>query len=543
MTFPSAAFFAMAAVFFPDKETAMIASLTKKRLRLSLLCSALIFACGVAQAADLDVQGSLHIDQPGPQVSRYIFGQFAEHLGTGIYGGIWVGPDSKIPNTQGYRNDVLAALKAIAVPDIRWPGGCFADEYHWRDGIGPRDKRPTSVNTHWGGVEEPNSFGTHEFMNFTELLGADAYVAGNVGDASPDELAQWVEYMTAPTHSTLAMQRRANGRDKPWKVAFVGVGNELWGCGGNMRAEYAADVYRRYQTFVKAPADQSILKIASGSNSDDFHWTEVMMREAGKFMNGLSLHYYTAPGGFPPHDSSTDFDETAWIDTLQQALRMDELITKHSAIMDKYDPQKKVALVVDEWGTWYASLPGSHPGFLQQQNTLRDALVASLTLDIFSDHADRVRMANIAQMINVLQAMILTDGNKMLLTPTYHVFAMYKPYQDATHLPLEINAPAYHHGTFTVPSVHGSAVKAKDGHVYVALTNLDPNHAAEVSVKLSGSASQVSGQILTAPAITSLNTFEHPDAVKPVAFSGARVVGGKLQVALPAKAIVMLKLE
>lgn len=537
----------MAAVLFSDNETAMAASPMKKQLRLSLLCSALFFASGWLQAAEVDVQGSLRTDQPGAQVSRYIFGQFAEHLGNGIYGGIWVGPDSKIPNTHGYRNDVLAALKAIHVPDVRWPGGCFADEYHWRDGIGPRDKRPTSVNTNWGGVVEPNSFGTHEFMNFTELLGADAYVAGNVGDATPDELAQWVEYMTAPTRSSLAMQRRANGRDKPWKVAFVGVGNELWGCGGNMRAEYAADVYRRYQTFVKSPADQTTLKIASGPSGDDYHWTDVMMREAGKFMDGLSLHYYTVPGGgFPPRNSSTDFDENAWIDTLQQALRMDELITKHSAIMDKYDPQKKVALVVDEWGTWYASLPGSdpsHPGILQQQNTLRDALVASLTLDIFSDHADRVRMANIAQMVNVLQSMILTDGNKMLLTPTYHVFAMYQPYQDATHLPLEISAPTYRHGEFAVPAVHGSAVKAKDGHVYVALTNLDPEHAAEVSVKLSGNASQMSGQILTAPAITSLNTFEHPDAVKPAAFSGARISDGKLHVQLPAKAIVMLKLQ
>lgn len=532
-----------AVLFFRRKKTAMPASIVKNRLRLSLLFSTLFLASGWLQAADTEVQGNLRTDQPGPQVSRYIFGQFAEHLGTGIYGGIWVGPDSNIPNTHGYRNDVLAALKAIAVPDIRWPGGCFADEYHWRDGIGPHDKRPTSVNTHWGGVEEPNSFGTHEFMNFTELLGADAYIAGNVGDASPDELAQWVEYMTAPTRSTLAMQRRANGRDKPWKVAFVGVGNELWGCGGNMRAEYAADVYRRYQTFVKAPADQKILKIASGASENDYHWTEVMMREAAKFMDGLSLHYYTVPGGWPPLASSTEFDENAWIGTLQHALHMDELITKHSAIMDKYDPQKKVALVVDEWGTWYAGLPGSNPGFLHQQNTLRDALVASLTLDIFSNHADRVRMANIAQMINVLQSMILTDGNKMLLTPTYHVFAMYKPYQDATHLPLEIDAPVYRHGAFAVPSVHGSAVKAKDGHVYVALTNLDPAHAAEVNVKLSGNASQVSGQILTAPAMTSLNTFEHTDTVKPAAFSGARISDGALQVKLPAKAIVMLKLQ
>ena len=515
-----------------------------KRRYLPLLLSALFFAGGVLQAADIPVQGTLRVDQPGPQVSRYIFGQFAEHLGTGIYGGIWVGPDSSIPNTHGYRNDVLAALKALAVPDIRWPGGCFADEYHWRDGIGPADQRPVSVNTNWGGVEESNRFGTHEFMDFTELLGADAYIAGNVGDASPDEMAQWVEYMTAPTRSTLARQRRANGRDKPWKVAFVGVGNELWGCGGNMRAEYAADVYRRYQTFVKAPADQALRKIAPGPSSDDYHWTDVMMREAGKLMDGLSLHYYTVPGDWPARASSTDFDENAWIETLQRALHMDELISKHSAIMDKYDPQKKVALVVDEWGTWYAGLPGSNPGFLHQQNSLRDALVASLTLDIFSDHADRVRMANIAQMVNVLQSMILTDGSKMLLTPTYHVFAMYKPYQDATHLPLEISAPVYRHGSFAVPSVHGSAVKAKDGHVYVALTNLDPNQAALVSVKLSGEAgSRVSGQILTAAAITAINTFERPDTVKPAPFSNARIRAGKLEVDLPAKAIVMLKLQ
>lgn len=519
---------------------------TRARWRhLPMAMAMLALLGGTAHAAEVKVGATLHADQPGAQVSRHIFGQFAEHLGTGIYGGVWVGEDSPIPNTRGYRNDVVAALKAIDVPNVRWPGGCFADEYHWRDGIGPRAQRPTSINTHWGGVEENNAFGTHEFMEFTELLGTDAYVAGNVGNASPDEMAQWVEYMTAPTRSTLADQRRANGRDAPWKMPYFGVGNELWGCGGNMRAEYAADLYRRYQTFVKAPSDQTIQKIAPGANVDDYHWTEVMMREASKFMDGLSLHYYTVPGQWPPRASSTDFDEDGWIETLHEALRMDELIVKHSAIMDKYDPEKKVALVVDEWGTWYAGLPDVNPGFLHQQNTLRDALVASLTLDIFSQHADRVRMANIAQMINVLQAMILTDGKQMLLTPTYHVFAMYKPYQDATHLPLQVTAPEYHHGRFKVPAVHGSAVKAKDGHVYVALTNLDPDNSASVSVQVSGAtgASAVTGQILSAPAITSLNTYALPDTVVPRRFDGARLAGGTLQVELPAKAIVMLKLQ
>ncbi|PPU81135.1 alpha-N-arabinofuranosidase [Xanthomonas sacchari] len=504
----------------------------------------LALAATLAQAADVEVRGTLRADRPGAAVSRHLFGQFAEHLGTGIYGGVWVGPDSKIPNTRGYRNDVVAALKALDVPDIRWPGGCFADEYHWRDGIGPRNQRPTSVNTHWGGVEEPNSFGTHEFMDFTELLGTQAYVAGNVGDAAPDEMAQWVEYMTAPTRSTLAEQRRRNGRQAPWKVPFFGVGNELWGCGGNMRAEYAADVFRRYQTFVKAPADQKIMKIAPGPSDADYHWTEVMMREATKFMDGLSLHYYTIPGGWPPRASSISFDEAAWIETLSRTLLMDELITKHSAIMDKYDPDKKVALVVDEWGTWYKGLPDVNPGFLRQQNTLRDALVASLNLDIFVQHADRVRMANIAQMVNVLQAMILTDGDRMLLTPTYHVFMLYKPYQDATALPLQITTPDYRHAGYTVPAVHGSAVRAKDGHVYVALTNLDPNRSADIAVQVDGvQARSVDGQILTAPTIDALNTFAQPQAVRPAAFAGARLQGDTLQVALPAKAIVMLKLQ
>lgn len=500
---------------------------------------------GLAQAADVPVHGTLHVDEPGALVSRQIFGQFSEHLGSGVYGGVWVGPDSSIPNTDGYRNDVAAALKALHIPDVRWPGGCFADEYHWRDGIGPRAKRPTRVNTHWGGVAESNAFGTQEFMNFVERIGSQAYVAGNVGDAAPAEMAQWVEYMTAdPSTSSLARERAANGHPTPWKVPYIGVGNELWGCGGNMRAEYAADLFRRYQTFVTVPAAQTIMKIAPGANNDDVHWTEVMMREAGTFMDGLSLHYYTVPGGWPPRESSTDFGNRGWIETLSLALHMDDLIRQHSAVMDTYDPHKKVALVIDEWGTWYAPLPGTNPGFLRQQNTLRDALVASLTLDIFTHHADRVRMANIAQMVNVLQAMILTDGPRMLLTPTYHVFAMYRPYQDATELPLKLDPPQYTFDGFSVPQVHGSAVRAKDGHVYVALTNLDPGREAKLDITVDGlKAAGVGGQILTAPKITAHNTFDRPDAVKPAPFHGAHVQGDMLSVTLPAKSIVMLQLE
>jgi alpha-N-arabinofuranosidase len=514
---------------------------------LALISSAftLCLAAAATHAAVAEVQGTLRADQPGATISRNIFGQFAEHLGFGIYGGIWVGADSKIPNTNGYRNDVVAALKRLEVPVVRWPGGCFADEYHWREGVGPREKRPVRVNTHWGGVEETNAFGTHEFMNFAELIGADAYVSGNVGDGTPEEMAQWVEYITSDTHSTLANERRANGRDKPWKLPYFGVGNELWGCGGNMRAEYAADLYRRYQTFVKSPRGQKIEKIAAGANVDDYHWTEVFMREAGKLVSGLSIHYYTSPGpNWNTKRSSTDFGEEEWIETLSKALYMNELITKHSAVMDKYDPDKKIGLMVDEWGTWYTGLPGINPGFLYQQNSLRDALVAAIHLNIFSQHTDRVKMANIAQMVNVLQAMILTRDEKMVLTPTYHVFEMYKPFKEATHLPLEISAPDYQHGAYKVPAVHAAAAKDSRGKVYVALSNLDPKNAAKLTVKVTGvQARSVVGQILTANAITAINTFEQPDAVRPTGFSGAKLKGDRLSVELPSKAVVMLTLE
>jgi alpha-L-arabinofuranosidase len=506
---------------------------------------ALGLTAGPIYAAPAEVNGTLRADQPGAPISRYIFGQFAEHLGFGIYGGIWVGEDSKIPNTNGYRNDVVAALKKLEVPVVRWPGGCFADEYHWREGIGPRDKRPVRVNTHWGGVEETNAFGTHEFMNFAELIGADAYVSGNVGDASPDEMAQWVEYITSDTKSTLANERRKNGRDKPWKLPFFGIGNELWGCGGNMRAEYAIDVVRRYQTFVKVPEGTHVLKIAAGANSDDYHWTDVFMRDGGRTVDALSMHYYTSPGpNWRTKRSSTDFDEDQWIETLSKAMHMEELISKHAEIMDKYDPDKKIGLMVDEWGTWYQGLPGINPGFLYQQNSLRDAIVAAIHFNIFSQHTDRVKMANIAQMVNVLQAMILTKDEKMVLTPTYHVFDMYKPFKDSTHLPLEISAPTYSHGEYKVPAVTASAVRGKDGKVYVAVTNLDPNNAAKVSVKLAGvQARGASGQILTASAMNAINTFEKPDTLKPQSFTGAKVKGDQLSIDLPSKSVVVLSLQ
>ncbi|WBY09540.1 alpha-L-arabinofuranosidase C-terminal domain-containing protein [Sphingomonas sp. 7/4-4] len=511
-----------------------------KLLKYGLLpIAATLMATPALAQAPASVTVTVDTGKPGAKIEPAVYGQFAEHLGRGIYEGLWVGTDSKIPNTNGYRNDVLAALRHLKVPVVRWPGGCFADEYDWRDGIGPSAKRPVRINRHWGGVTEDNAFGTHEFMNYSEMLGTDAYVAGNMGSMSPRDMSQWMEYMTAEKGS-LAEERKKNGREKPWAVKYFGVGNETWGCGGSMRPEYSADLHRRYQEFVNPPAGKKLIKVASGSNGSDYNFTDVMMREAGNKMNALSVHYYTLPTGkWDKKGAATGFSEDEWASTLGRAIFMDELITKHEAMMDKHDPEKKVALYVDEWGTWYDQESGSTPGFLYQQSSLRDAEVAALTLNIFHRHTDRVKMANIAQMINVLQAMILTDKGRMLLTPTYHVFDMYVPFQGATPYPADVKGPTYEKAGFKLPMVDVSAARGADGKLYLSLTNTDPNKAARVTTNLSGNAR---GRILTAPAIDTHNTFDQPNTIQPAVYS-ARSSGGKLTFDLPAKSIVVVAVE
>jgi alpha-L-arabinofuranosidase len=511
-------------------------------LALALATAMSLNSASIA-AAQPRVTVAVDTKAPGAKIDRLIFSQFAEHLGTGIYGGIWVGEDSKIPNTNGYRNDVLAALKALKVPLVRWPGGCFADEYNWREGIGPRASRPVKINTNWGGVTEDNAFGTHEFMNFSEMIGAEAYVSGNVGNGTAREMAEWVEYMTAPAGS-LAELRKANGRAAPWKLPMMGIGNELWGCGGNMRPEYAADETRRFSQFIKVPAGTRTLKIASGASSDDYNWTEVMMREAGKSIDGIGVHYYTIGATkWPPSKPATGFGPAEYANMLQSSLRMEELVTKHSAIMDKYDPEKRVILAVDEWGTWYAPTPGSNPGFLQQQNSIRDAVIAALNLNIFARHADRVRMANIAQMVNVLQAMILTDGPKMVLTPTYHAFRMYIPFQDATFVPVSYDKGEYREGSITLPRIDAIAARAKDGHLYLAITNLDAAAAADAEFTMPGVAvKSVSGETLTAPAVDSVNTFDRPSVVAPKPIK-AKAGNGRVTVTLPPRSVTVLRVD
>ncbi len=496
------------------------------------------------------VELTVDVSKTGVKIDRNIFGQFAEHLGHGIYDGIWVGPDSTIPNTRGIRNDVVQALKAIRVPNVRWPGGCFADEYHWRKGIGPQ--RTVTLNPNWGGVIESNTFGTHEFMDFLDQIGAEAYLSVNVGSGTPEEAAEWLEYLTTAQPTTLANERTANGHPAPYKVAFLGIGNESWDCGGNMTPDYYLSQLKIYSRFVRNfnPAQQDkqqMLKIAVGPGGSESRWTEwtdAIMKAYQSHtwswdMNGLSMHSYTVVK-WPPSYASVGFGETEYAQILKSTLEMNDLIAKHSAIMDKYDPQKKVALVVDEWGGWYAPLPGSTPGFLVQQNSLRDAILAALNLNIFAQHADRVRMANIAQMINVLQAMILTDKEKMVLTPTYYVYKMYVPFQDATFVPVTFDAGTYTHDGITLPRVDAIAAKDKAGKLWLAISNVDPNQSAELEVSLAGmNAKSAAGETLTAPKVDSVNTFDAPNTVVPKPIS-AKAQDGKLTLELAPKSVTVI---
>lgn len=500
----------------------------------------MLIAVAAEKTPSLDL--TIQADNPGLEISRYIYGQFAEHLGRGIYEGIWVGENSEIPNTRGFRDDVIGALKELQIPVVRWPGGCFADEYHWREGIGPRDKRPVKVNTHWGGVAENNEFGTHEFFELVEMLDTEAYIAGNLGSGSPQEMAEWLEYMTSDTESTLANLRRKNGREEPWKVAFFGVGNETWGCGGHMRPAFYADLYRQYATFLKSPRNNRPKKIASGGNNESTDWTEELSSSVTRNMDGISHHYYTTPTGeWEPKGKSTGFGEDQWISTLFNTMKIEDYIEANIKVLEKNDPDGDVGLYLDEWGTWYDPEPGREPGFLYQQNTLRDAVVAALNFNIFHRHTDRLHMTNIAQTVNVLQAMILTDKEKMVLTPTYHAFAMYKPFQDATYLPTKFKKMSkYKLGDYTVASISASAAKDKDGNIVLALVNLDPNKSAEVLTGIAGrSAISASGSVLTADKIDAHNTFKNTEVVRPVKFTGRRQ-GEKFIFDVPAKSVVVV---
>jgi alpha-N-arabinofuranosidase len=522
-----------------------------------LAAAVALAVCAMAGAAEADKHGEagapirivIDAKHPGPVINKNVYGQFAEHLGAGIYGGMWVGPESPIPNTRGWRNDVIGALKNLHVPVIRWPGGCFADEYHWRDGIGERSARPVRVNTNWGGVEENNAVGTHEFFDLIDQVGADAYVNGNLGSGTPQEMAEWLEYMTGKSKSSLAELRRRNGHEEPFKVSFFAIGNEAWGCGGNMTAQHYTDLYNQYASFLKTPKESAPQFIASGGHDDDSSWSDYLSAHIHPSWNmhfdAVSFHYYTVPTGvWEKKGAATGFPEEQWMGALQRTLRMDSLIRNNTAKLDKNDPAKKIAFDVDEWGTWYDVEPGTNAGFLYQQNTLRDAVVAALNFNIFHAHADRVRMTNIAQMVNVLQAMILTDKDRMLLTPTYYAYQMYVPFQGATTLPLSIrNNAQYKLGANAIPEVSASAALGKDGKLYLSLVNTDPAKAADVVIDVPGvTLKQLNGSVLTANDMDARNTFEKPLNVKPATLVVPASAAG-VAVKLPPKSVSVFAIE
>jgi len=489
----------------------------------------------------------LQADKAKDSISRNIYGHFAEHLGHCIYGGFYIGDTNKtIPHKAGIRLDIIEALRKLKIPVLRWPGGCFADTYHWKDGVGPKDKRPSILNIWWGNVKEDNSFGTNEFLDMCELLGAEPYLSGNVGSGTAQELADWVKYTTHPNGSSpMTDLRLANGRAVPWHVKFWGLGNEAWGCGGNMKAEYYVNIYRQFATFMTDwNNSDKIYRIASGASDDDYHWTEVLMKELPSSMfDALGLHHYSVID-WNKKGSATNFTEQEYFTSMKRALLMEELVTKHSAIMDKFDPKKKKALAVDEWGGWYDVEPGTNGAFLFQQNTMRDAMIAGCTLNIFNNHCDRVKMANLAQVINVLQAVILTKDEKMILTPTYHVMEMYNVHQDALMLPLTITSNDYIMGNEKLKAVSASASKDKNGVTHISLVNIDANKAQDISISLNGIKSKsVTGRILASGKIQDYNSFENPKKIKPEKFSGATINGSSLTMKLPPFSVVILELN
>jgi alpha-L-arabinofuranosidase len=507
-------------------------------MKLTRLLS-LVLAAAVVTFRAQSQEVSIEIGQPtGEIISRHIYGQFAEHLGRCIYDGFY--------RSGQIRMDIVEALRRIRVPNLRWPGGCFADQYHWKDGIGDKATRPPTVNTQWGMVIEDNGFGTSEFLQLCELIGCAPYIGANMGTGSPQEMESWVEYLNFDGPSEMGKLRTLNGHPAPYHVQFWGVGNESWGCGGRMTAEDYANKFREFAGFCKSYPGSPLKRIASGTNNGDYHWTETLMRNVPLWlMQGLSLHYYTLVDGEEGKGWATGFTETQYFKGIQHALYMDSLIRNHSAIMDKYDPVKKVWLVVDEWGISLNEEPGTNPAFHYQQNSLRDALIAASTLNIFNNHCDRVKMANLAQTVNVLQALVLTKGDSMLLTPTYYVFDLYKVHQDAKWLPVQLaSVPYYIHENDSIPAINCSASEDSNGVVHISLVNVDPSRCISIELA-SGSSefSKINGRMLTSKQVTDVNTFSSPNTVGIQSFWDFRRKGDKIVVNMPPKSVVVLELK
>ena len=505
----------------------------------------ILAAAAISLPSTAQIKARVHEEATGePVIPAELFGQFSEHLGRCIYEGIWVGPGSDIPNVDGYRTDVLEALKALKIPVLRWPGGCFADEYHWMEGIGPQEGRRKIVNNNWGGTLEDNSFGTHEFLNLCEMLGTEPYISGNVGSGTVEELAKWIEYMTA-SDGSMAELRARNGRPEPWKVKYLGIGNETWGCGGDMTAQYYSDVYKRYALYSRNYGQNALFKVACGPTDTDFDWTRTMMQNARGKMDGLSLHYYTVKGWSGSKGSATEFTDEEYYNTLAKTAAIEGILREHIAIMDSYDPEGRVALVLDEWGTWFDVEQGTNPGHLYQQNTMRDAMVAAVNLNIFTRFVRRLKMANIAQVINVLQAMVLTDGPRMVLTPTYHVFRMFSVHQNATRIPVEYACGTISSGDGrTMDDFSMASSRDASGAMHVSLANPYLDKAVTVEMTFDSlRPGSVCGEILNASRVTAHNDFGKAPEVAPKPLQGIRRCGRTVKVTLPAASVAVLEIK
>ncbi|MBQ8893868.1 MAG: alpha-N-arabinofuranosidase [Clostridia bacterium] len=464
-------------------------------------------------------------------IAPELYGHFIEHIGGVFYDGLWVGKDSPIPNIRGFRKDLVEKLKAIHPPVLRWPGGCFAETYDWRDGIG--EERPTRISWWTGrdGRYEPNAVGTHEFMDLCEMVGAKAYFAANLTTVSPLHIRDWMDYCLSPRGTTtLAKEREKNGHPEPFDIPFWGIGNENWGGGGRMRPEFYADEYRRFATVLRNAAGDTEF-YACGSDSEDYNWTHGVVpglkdRRGRIDAEGFAMHYYCGKAGDP-----VAFTEEEWDELIAKAQKMEAIIKRNWNIICAHGAQDKLKLIVDEWGCWHPDGSGPSKGYnlFEQQSTMRDAMVAALTLNIFNNHCDKVRMANVAQLVNNLHCLFLAGGANCIVTPTYHVFDLYKGHQGAEAIQVIADDQL---------SVSASV---KDGKLLVTVGNLSCREDATFTLESLGLslAAKGKGRLLAHGDLHAHNTFEEPERVQPVDFE----FDADQPVSLPKGGIAALEVE
>ena len=479
-----------------------------------------------------------------------LHGHFAEHLGSCVYGGLWVGKNSRIPNVNGYRKAAVDALRELGIPVLRWPGGCFADNYHWRDGIGPVDKRPKRVNMNWANALEDGSFGLHEFIGLCRLIEAEPYLSVNVGSGTPQEALDWVEYCNFPKGTTLSDERIANGAPEPFRVRYWGIGNEAWGCGGRMTPEYYANIYRQYSNYMRSFGGTTPFLVACGPNQNDANWTRGFFNGmgGGRGPSGFAMHYYQN-GSLPP----TEFTVDAMNQQLSTFQTVERAIVYQRTLIDSFNPPMAgrggragapagrggmapgVALLLDEWGVW-DRLTGEEQtkyGQLWQQSTMRSAVAAGLGLNIFNRQADKLYMCNIAQIVNVLQSLLLTDGHtgqNCVKSTTYHAFALFKPHRSKTAVKVESGG--------TDPLDLSMSASKSGSELVISFVNPKSDAGLRIDCALDGrTAKSATAQILTHKDFNAANTFGTPNAIVPQSHL-IQVPGSSVRLDLPPMSIV-----